>query len=94
MELNRFNQLKLEETDEILEESFHCPKCLSKNYSSIYLEKSSSKNPTSWSIDLDSVGPSKIFFMKCACENQWTEQATVSHHRPRIKGIFMKSCGK
>lgn len=91
MELNRFNQLVLTESDEIFQERSLCPSCNSEKYSSIYMEKASTKAPQSWSIDVNSSGPSRIFFMKCACGNSWTEHYSETHHRPHIKNIFMKN---
>lgn len=91
MELNRFNQLILNETDEILEEQNQCPTCSSKNYSSIYMEKSTTKAPSSWAIDLNSIGPSRIFFMKCSCGKNWVEKYSENHHRPHIRSTFMKN---
>lgn len=44
MEINKCNQLVLTESDELLEEQFECPVCKNSKYSSLYMEKISSKN--------------------------------------------------
>ena len=87
----RSKQLMNEETDEILQEQFTCPGCGSCSYSSTYMEKSTSKVQESYSINLNSFGPTKILFCSCGCGKLWIEHATPEHHRPLIRKTTMKS---
>jgi len=94
MQLNRFNQIIIEESDELLEEQWQCPKCNSKVYSSIYSEKISTANNLSWIISTDSMqNISQMFFCKCGCGNQWLEKYIVDHHRPQIRYTWMRNFG-
>lgn len=90
-EINKFNQLEIHTGFAILDEQGCCPTCKSLEYSSIYMEKNSSKNPQAHTITVDSEGPNGVFYMKCDCGHVWLEKALPGHRRWRIKGFFLKS---
>jgi hypothetical protein len=90
MELNRFNQLKIEETDIIHDERYDCPSCGSSLYSSMAMEKIASQSPTGNTISTDSIiGVDRVFYCKCSCGNNWLEKYFPMHHRPGILKYFM-----
>lgn len=91
---DRSKQLRIEETDIIEDEQYRCVKCGSVSYSSIYMEKCTSKAPIPYSIHVDSIGPASIFYCSCVCGASWLESATPTHHRPRIRAVTMKSFTK
>jgi len=94
MILNRFNQIIVEDSDNIVEEQFKCPKCFSKIYSSIYSEKISTANNLSWIISTESSkNVDRLFFCKCDCGNTWLEKYVVNHHRAQIRYSWMKNFG-
>ena len=55
MQLNRFNQITIEETDELLEEQNQCPKCFSKIFSSVFMERIATNANLSWAITNESI---------------------------------------
>lgn len=88
-EFNKVNQLEIHSA--LFTSSDVCPTCKKVEVSSLYLEKSASKVPQSYSITLDSVGPTSVFVMKCTCGHSWLNNVLPVYTRPRIKGVWMRN---
>jgi len=90
MEITKCNQLKIDENDILHDERFDCPSCGSPLYSSIVMEKITTKSSMANTISLDSLtGADKVFFCKCKCGESWIEKYSNSHHRPHLRQNFM-----
>lgn len=91
MQLNKVNQLELDENDVALEEQFACPKCGAIEYSSIALEKEGASSSTSFTISAKCEGPSHVIYCRCDCRHSWIELYKPNHHRPLIRKVFMRN---
>lgn len=90
MELTKMNQLKIDEKDILHEERYDCPACGSGIYSSVFMEKITTKQPIALTIAVDSiVGVDRVIYCKCGCGETWIEKYSPQHHRPLIRGNFM-----
>lgn len=90
MELTKCNQLKIDENDILHDERYSCPSCGSELYSSVLMEKITSKSSMANTISLDSLtGIDRVIYCKCSCGETWIEKYSPSHHRPLIRDRVM-----